>query len=125
MARVGIITFLHNDNYGSSLQAYALQRTIRDMGHDCEHLDYRPDSAEKIRNLLASGNDLKLIADGLRKRSVKAGQQGAREKSSAIPEFYRSTMRLSEPCRNRKELKAAAGRYDVLICGSDQIWNPV
>ena len=29
MARVGIITFLHNDNYGSSLQAYALQRTIR------------------------------------------------------------------------------------------------
>ena len=125
MARVGIITFLHNDNYGSSLQAYALQRTIRDMGHDCEHLDYRPDSAEKIRNMLASGNDLKLILDGLRKRSVRAGQQGARDKRSAIPAFYRNTMRLSEPCRNRKELKAAAGRYDVLICGSDQIWNPV
>ena len=35
MAKVGVITFLHNDNYGSSLQAYALQRTIRDMGHDC------------------------------------------------------------------------------------------
>ena len=95
MARVGIITFLHNDNYGSSLQAYALQRTIRDMGHDCEHLDYRPDSAEKIRNMLASGNDLKLILDGLRKRSVRAGQQGARDKRSAIPAFYRNTMRLN------------------------------
>ena len=125
MARVGIITFLHNDNYGSSLQAYALQRTIRDMGHECEHLDYQPDSREKIRNLLASGNSLKLILDGIRKRSVKAGQQGAREKSSAIPAFYQRKMKLSPACRNQAELSAAAERYDVLICGSDQIWNPV
>ena len=27
MAGAGIITFLHNNNYGSALQAYALQRT--------------------------------------------------------------------------------------------------
>ena len=125
MARVGIITFLHNDNYGSSLQAYALQRTIRDMGHECEHLDYRPDSAEKIRNLLTSGNSLKLILDGVRKRSVKAGQQGAREKSNAIPAFYDRKMKLSPSCRNQAELKTASERYDVLVCGSDQIWNPV
>ena len=125
MARVGIITFLHNDNSGSSLQAYALQRTVRDLGHDCEHLDYRPDSLEKIRTLLGNGNSLKLILDGLRKRSVKAGQEGAREKSSAIPAFYEKTMRLSTPCRNQAELRAAAEQYDVLICGSDQIWNPV
>ena len=32
MARAGIITFLHNNNYGSSLQAYALQRTLRELG---------------------------------------------------------------------------------------------
>ena len=125
MARVGIITFLHNDNYGSSLQAYALQRTIRDMGHECEHLDYRPDGPEKIRNLLTSGNNLKLVLEGVRKRSVKAGRQGAREKSSAIPSFYEKTMKLSPSCRNQPELKKAAEKYDVLICGSDQIWNPV
>lgn len=125
MARVGIITFLHNDNYGSSLQAYALQRAIRDMGYDCEHLDYMPDNAEKIRNLLTSGNSLKLILDGIRKRTVKAGQQGAREKSSAIPAFYKKTMKLSPVCHNRKELQRAAGCCDILVCGSDQIWNPV
>ena len=54
MSRVGIITFLHNDNYGSTLQAYALQRVISEMGYDCEHLDYAPDRTEKIRNLLRS-----------------------------------------------------------------------
>ena len=58
MSRVGIITFLHNDNYGSTLQAYALQRVIRDAGHDCEHLDYAPDRTDTIRNLLRTGNIL-------------------------------------------------------------------
>ena len=125
MAKVGIITFLHNDNYGSSLQAYALQQTIRDLGHECEHLDYRPDRMEKIRNLLSSGNNLKLIAEGLRKRSVKAGQQGAREKSSAIPAFYEKRMHMSVSCRNRQELREVSAGYDTLVCGSDQIWNPV
>ena len=125
MSHVGIITFLHNDNYGSTLQAYALQRVIRDLGHECEHLDYAPDRTEKIRNLLRSGNSPKLIAEGLRKRSVKAGQQGAREKSEAIPAFYARRMMLSEKCRNLKELQAAAKKLDILVCGSDQIWNPV
>ncbi len=125
MGRTGIITFLHNDNYGSALQAYALQRVIREAGHDCEHLDYAPDRAEKIRNLLRSGNSPKLILEGLRKRSVKAGQQGARDKSAAIPEFYGRRMKLSRKCRNLKELREAAEGYDTLVCGSDQIWNPV
>ena len=125
MAKVGVITFLHNDNYGSSLQAYALQRAIRGMEHECMHLDYMPDRKEKIRNLLGSGNDLKLIMDGIRKRNVKAGQEGARKKSGAIPAFYDRHMRLSPVCHNQEELKAAAAGCDVLVCGSDQIWNPV
>ena len=125
MAEAGIITFLHNDNFGSSLQAYALQRTVRELGHECMHLDYRPDGKEKIRNLLASGNSPGLILEGLRKRGVKAGQSGARLKSEAIPAFYQKHMRLSAPCRNRKELRETGRDCDLLICGSDQIWNPV
>ena len=82
MAGTGIITFLHNDNFGSALQAYALQRTVRELGYECIHLDYRPDRAEKIRNLLISGNNPKLILDGIRKREVKADQSGARREIS-------------------------------------------
>ncbi len=122
--RVGIITFLHNDNYGSSLQAYALQRVIREMGYDCEHLDYRPDSREKIRNLLESGNSPKLVLEGIRKRKVRSEQDGARRKNAAIPAFYEKHMHLSKVCHNRRELKEAGRSYDFLICGSDQIWNP-
>ena len=125
MARVGIITFLHNQNYGSTLQAYALQRTVRGLGHECVHLDYRPDRSEKVKNLLHSGNSPKLVLEGIRKREVRAGQAGARQKSEAIPDFYRRRMNLSEPCRNGTELKARSRGLDVLLCGSDQIWNPV
>lgn len=125
MAKVGVITFLHNDNFGSSLQAYALQRVIREAGYDCEHLDYQPDPREKILNLLKSGNHPKLILEGLRKRSVRNDMDGARKKSKAIPVFYQRMMTLSAVCRNRKELKAQSMTDDILICGSDQIWNPV
>ncbi|MBP5726381.1 MAG: polysaccharide pyruvyl transferase family protein, partial [Clostridia bacterium] len=123
--KAGIITFLHNDNFGSTLQAYALQRTVSELGYECAHLDYQPDRSEKIRNLLMSGNNPKLILDGIRKRGVKAEQSGARRKSEAIPAFYRRRMILSAPCRNRKELQKASKSFDLLLCGSDQIWNPV
>ena len=88
MRRIGVLTFLHNDNYGSALQAYALQRVIREIGYDCVHLDYQPDRKEKILNLLRSGNNVKLILEGMRKRSVRTGQAGARRKSEAFPVFF-------------------------------------
>ena len=125
MSKIGIITFLHNDNFGSSLQAYALQRTVRELGYNCVHLDYRPDRAEKIRNLLFSGNNVKLVLEGMRKREVRAGQTGAQRKSEAIPAFYRKRMQLSAPCRNKKELRDNSRDCDLLLCGSDQIWNPL
>ena len=125
MAGVGVITFLHNENYGSALQAYALQRVIRELGYPCTHLDYQPDRTEKIRNLLASGNSPKLILDGLRKREVRAEQTGARQKSEAISAFYEKHMNLSAPCVNRRQLAEQSREFDLLLCGSDQIWNPV
>ena len=125
MATAGIITFLHNDNYGSSLQAYALQHVLGNMGIKAEHLDYQPDSFEKLRNLLYSGNSPKLILEGLRKRRVKTNQAGAREKGQAIPAFYRRQMRLSPKCPDYRSLRRQITKYELLICGSDQIWNPV
>jgi len=123
--RIGIITFLHNDNYGSTLQAWALQKAVREMGYDAEHIDYKPSKAEKIRNLLQSGNSPKLIVEGLRKRAVKAGNQGAQKKAQSFAPFYKKQMHLSPVCADHKALKKQASLYDVLLCGSDQIWSPV
>jgi len=125
MSSIGVMTFLHNGNYGSSLQAFALQWVLRNMGYDCEHIDYRPDRAEKIRNLIRCGNHPKLLLEGQKKRNVQASQTGMQEKMQRIEGFYGRHMKLSPTCRNHRELQEISNRYDMLICGSDQIWNPV
>ena len=120
MSRVGIITFLHNGNYGSLLQAWALQQALRELGHEPKHLDYCPDTAAKVKNLLGSGNSPSLVLEGIRKRSVSLPG-----KSEALARFRKERMALTAPCRNPGELKKAAAEFDVLLSGSDQIWSPV
>lgn len=39
--KVGIITFHAAHNYGSMLQAYALQQVILNMGYQCEIINFR------------------------------------------------------------------------------------
>lgn len=119
MTRIGMMTFLHNDNYGSILQAWALQRTLEDMGFDTAHIDYAPSKQEKIRNLLQSGNSPKLILEGMRKKSATGKMHGG------FDEFRKENIRTTAPCHDHAALTKAAEDFDVLLCGSDQIWSPV
>ena len=119
MTRIGVMTFLHNDNYGSILQAWALQRTLLDLGFDSTHIDYAPSRQEKIRNLLRSGNSPRLILEGMRKKSATGKMHGG------FDEFRREHIRTTAVCRDHTALAKAAEEFDVLVCGSDQIWSPV
>ena len=118
MARIGIMTFLHNDNYGSILQAWALQNAVRSLGYDAEHIDYVPSQTEKMKNLLCSGNSPRLILDGMKKRSASRGL------NEGFDAFRQTQMILSPICRDQSALAHQALSYDALICGSDQIWSP-
>lgn len=42
--KVGLITLHRVVNYGSVLQAYALQEKIKELGYDIETIDYFPES---------------------------------------------------------------------------------
>ena len=119
MTRIGLMTFLHNDNYGSILQAWALQHTLQEMGYDAVHIDYAPNKQEKIRNLLMSGNSPKLILEGMRKKSATGKMHGG------FDEFRKAHICTTAPCRDHAALAKAAEDFDVLVCGSDQIWSPV
>lgn len=120
MPKAGVISFLHNDNYGSILQAYALERVIEGLHVEVEHIDYAPNSKEKLRNLIRCGNSPALILEGMRKRNA----QGAFERARAMDEFRKKRLHLSQPCHTHEDLEKIAGAYDVLIAGSDQIWSP-
>ena len=119
MTRIGIMTFLHNENCGSSLQAFALQRTLQSLGYEPLGLDYRPDRAEQVRNLLRSGNSPAVVLDSLRRR------RGHGDRNTAgFDRFNRDRLSLSQPARNRADLRRLSEDCDALLAGSDQVWSP-
>ncbi|MBQ6564958.1 MAG: polysaccharide pyruvyl transferase family protein [Clostridia bacterium] len=120
MPRAGVMSFLHNGNYGSILQAYALERVIESLHVEVEHIDYVPNQKEKLKNLITCGNSPSLIFEGMRKRSVP----GAQARAEALDAFRKRKLHLSERCHNHEDLVKIADHYDVLIAGSDQIWSP-
>jgi len=96
MRSVKIITFHAVPNYGGVLQAYALSKTISELGFDVEIIDFRPSG----RN----GADL----DG--------------EDGIAFMGFVEKCLPLTPKVfASRDELDHL--RADVFLSGSDQIWN--
>ena len=73
--KIAKLTWLHNGNYGSILQALALQKFLIDSGYDVIDLDYFPSSKEKLINWVRSGNSPRLFLDKLKifitKKNIK------------------------------------------------------
>lgn len=119
--KVGIITFHASHNYGSMLQAYALQQTVLGLGHECEIINLRTEIQKKIYSpfFMRKGWIKKLKAiryprlaiDDIRKH--RKFEKFLNEKYILSPLEYATA----------EELKKADFDYDCYISGSDQIWN--
>ena len=89
MAKVGIMTFLHNENCGSGLQAWALQEALRELGWEPLGLDYRPDRAEQLRNLLSSGNSPAVVLDSMANVAIEqVCDKAERLITAELPDCY-------------------------------------
>lgn len=114
--KVGVITFHNYDNYGAILQSYALQKKLRELGTHPEIMDYRCDYIS---------NPFRLV--NLKKKGLFNYIYGAIGHICYIPRRrkcnqFRKLMRYSEPVAAGK-MQAVAGKYDIYIAGSDQIWD--
>lgn len=117
--KVGILTFHNTTNYGATLQAYALWRTIQDQGYDAELIDYRPHSSTKYYQ-----NPIKPIRLN-NKNKIIVNRTAHREllKYLKMRMFLLRNFRTSKYKTYTKDgLKNFAQLYDTVICGSDQIW---
>ena len=115
---VGILTFHRAVNYGAVLQAYALQKTLDEIGISNEVIDYRCPFIEKHYNPLPGVSPLHL------KHFLK--------EVSLVPQKYRLRMHfdifLSQNLKmsrvvERQNLREIITEYDTIVTGSDQIWN--
>lgn len=118
--RIGIITFSRALNHGASLQAYALKKTIENLGHDCEIINYRCEPLEIGSKLLKINkkNIIKSIILSLGYLKVNS------DKNIAFKKFWKAHFNNSHTKPLSKyELVKLEQRYDFIITGSDQVWN--
>lgn len=122
--KVGIVTFHAAHNYGAVLQTYALQETVRELGHECFVVDYRPRFIENLRGdpRLRDVRSLKGLAKHLMYATYLRTARGRRR--ACIDRFINERMSLSGLYRTLEELRERPPEADAFICGSDQVWNP-
>lgn len=122
--KIGILTFHRAINYGAVLQCFALYEALHRMGHDVEVIDYRPPYIEKYRCLLY-GPDFKKQGFLSKVKSLcllPVSYQQKRKVSKAFDAFLDEHLRFSSIVRDRQDIPSY---YDVIVFGSDQIWNPL
>lgn len=112
--KIGIATFQSGDNYGAVLQAHALQSFFRARGHAVELIRYRTAPlAPLLRRWVA-----KTLSGCIRKCEAEYKRHIFNTFRTAYlaetPEIFCST----------EELEKLKGRFDLLVAGSDQVWNP-
>lgn len=120
--KIGILTYHRADNFGAALQTYALQTFLKGEGHAVEIVDYRCKKIEAQyqifspcifftrKNVVATFRDYMGRFGNVRDRIVR------RQKMKEYREKY--FIMTSSLSRIRKPLD-----YDVVITGSDQVWN--
>ncbi len=105
-------------NYGSALQAYALQHHISSTGNDAELIDYIfPNGKRK-----SAGSIKATIINGIANALVYCSKKRKKERFVAFYDTYFNC--TNEQFNSPEELMNFKLDHDVLITGSDQVWNP-
>lgn len=126
--RIAIVTWIKYPNFGTFLQAYALQQVISDLGYDVSILDdsqileeSKKGTKEKnivFRLLLALKFRLAYFLQYIRnKRYFKLCRKGLK----LYDGFLNTYLKVD---KNTLPLTNLDNRYDIFVCGSDQIWFP-
>ncbi len=114
--KVGILTFPGSPSHGASLQMFALYQTLREKGVEVEIINYIP------KHVIHSRSHKKNIKTHLIAFASKFFVK------SAKPAFERFEAQLNKypsiPAESTEQMQELAARYDRIIVGSDQVWNP-
>lgn len=117
MKKVGIVTFHRANNYGAVWQAYALQEYVAGKGMDCSIVDYR--CAHLERQVMPT------LSEIIKKKSIKSllNFYPFRKRAIQFAAFRDSHLKMASTC-DALTMGDATKDYDLLLFGSDQIWNP-
>lgn len=124
MSTVAIISRHAISNYGSLLQAYALERTIRDLGYDAKTIDYIREEEKSWHlckvELVNSRWNVNLL-----KRAVfyTVNIPNRARQFSRFGKFRRELLHLTREYGSFDAIKKNPPKVDLYCTGSDQVWN--
>lgn len=119
--KIGILTYHKAENFGAIMQAYALVHFLNDSGYEAEIIDYRCINIEvrydiyNPRVLLSRKNVLASLAEytdrfhNLKDREIRKNKFRKFRKRIPMGKSVKKADDISD--------------YDVVITGSDQVWN--
>lgn len=118
---IGIITLSASDNCGSLLQAYALQYVLEiELECKVDIINLQTKQAAEVYDIIPSQfykHPKKTIFTLMHIRSI------LRQKRD-YSHFRKQYLNMTEKIyRNVNDLKSIDNKYDVIITGSDQVWN--
>lgn len=131
MRTVGIITTYRQPNFGSVLQAYALQRVIDKLGYRSEIIDYKYPNAYHFEHGHPIKENSKFFLSKA-KRWIKQNIHTIFEwlglrpvpKMKLLNRFINKEMNCTRQYLSYDDLHENPPYFDVYVSGSDQIWNP-
>lgn len=123
--KIGIITWFAGPNYGTNLQAIALQSYLRNQGYEVKIINYEVPPTELV---IQKKSFIKRLLHQPQKYAVKFAMKMVEKKISErdkkLSDAIIHNCILTPKIKNQNELIDVFNAFDLLICGSDQIWNP-
>ncbi len=128
MLHVRLLTYHFSDNFGALMQAYALRKWFLRRGVEAEFINYHPRYVEEGGDFDQPLNPRKwrknLIIFYMKLTHLHRRLFGNRAQIRAFDLFRREVLGVSGPQLESIKDLAYLDDCDMLVCGSDQIWNP-
>ena len=117
--KAGLVTFYHIHHYGALLQAAATERAVETLGGECEIVDYFVNQNNALfRKPTGLGSAAADVHTALHYQPLK-------KRYERFEKFSADHLRITEHrFESWEELRNTELPYDVILSGSDQIWNP-
>lgn len=126
-----ILTWCDNNgptNYGQILQCYAMQNLVDRWGYDSFVVQYRTrDERDFGKRIFSNRTPVGRLLNSHYEQqyNLKIIEKRNTPRVQAFKEFIKKYIRLTPPCYSRKAVEYETKDCSLLVCGSDQIWNPL
>lgn len=118
---IALLTYHSAYNFGSALQAYATQQALKMMGYNADIINYRMAEQNFYYNHTLT---LKYgVRAGVNDLSMLPVYNKRKERARRFENFFQHYLSLTQEAQEPEEVEALWKKYDLVISGSDQIWN--